>query len=109
MPKLQSISPSNYQLLGEVEVSSPEEIVEKVRLAHRAKKDWAGLGVPGRVQLLQNLVEEFEARREEIILLESREMGLGSGRLRSRMSLRLLAAIVVVLGVDESGGECAGE
>ena len=75
MPKLQSISPSNYQLLGEVEVSSPEEIVEKVRLAHRAKKDWAGLGVPGRVQLLQNLVEEFEARREEIILLESREMG----------------------------------
>lgn len=74
--KLQSINPSNYQLLGEVDISDQKEINEKVSTAHRAQKEWAGLGIAKRVNLLRNAIEECESRKAEFTLLESREMGM---------------------------------
>lgn len=76
MIKLQSINPSNYQVLGEIEISSPHEIEEKVKFAHDAQKEWNGLGVKKRVQLLQKAVEELKTRKTEFTLLEAREMGM---------------------------------
>lgn len=76
MGKLKSINPSDYEVLGEVEVSSPQEIAEKVELAREAQKEWQNLGLAGRVSILQKAFEEFRSRKEEIALLEAREMGM---------------------------------
>ncbi|MFC1875001.1 aldehyde dehydrogenase family protein [Chloroflexota bacterium] len=74
--KLQSINPSDYQLLGEVDISNLQEIREKVEAARKAQKGWANLGIERRVKLLRNAIEEFESRQAEFTLLESREMGI---------------------------------
>lgn len=75
MAKLQSVNPSNYQVLGEVEVSSLTEIHEKAWRARIVKDNWADLGVAGRVAVLRKAVAEFESRKEQMALLEAREMG----------------------------------
>jgi len=46
MKILTSTNPSKgYEKIGEVEVSTPEEIVAKVAVAHMAKEGWRALGV----------------------------------------------------------------
>lgn len=76
MQKLKSINPSNYQVLGEVSISSPQEIEDKVKLARNAQKGWRDLGIAKRVRLLRKAIEEFKSRKSEFTLLESREMGM---------------------------------
>jgi len=74
--KLQSINPSDYQLLGEADISNLQEIKEKVKAARRVQRKWASLGIEKRVQLLRSAIEECESRKAEFTLLESREMGM---------------------------------
>lgn len=38
MNKLISINPSDYKEIGAVEISTPEEIKQKVKLAHQSKQ-----------------------------------------------------------------------
>lgn len=76
MSNLVSINPSNYSALGEVEISTEEEIKEKVKLARKAQKPWASMGIKEKVKILKRVFDEFTKRREEIILLESQEMGM---------------------------------
>ena len=76
MQKLQSINPSNYQVLGEVDISTTREVEDSVKLARSAQKEWADLGVAGRVALLKKVFEDFESQKAEFALLESREMGM---------------------------------
>ena len=76
MTKIESINPSNYQLLGTVEVSTTNEIEEKVELARSAQKEWANLGVSKRVSLLRKCFEDIKSQKDEFALLESREMGM---------------------------------
>jgi acyl-CoA reductase-like NAD-dependent aldehyde dehydrogenase len=76
MAKMQSINPSNYRPLGEVEVSGTEEIEAKVKAARQAQKDWAGIGLYERIKLLRGAIDEFESRQTEFTLLEAREMGM---------------------------------
>lgn len=73
---LQSINPSTYQVLGEVAISSKEEIVKKVELAHKAKKEWGEIGVAKRVILLREVVKQIEKRKDEYTMLQSREVGM---------------------------------
>jgi uncharacterized membrane protein len=44
MTKLISINPSNYEILGEVEISTESEIKEKVKLARISQKNWDAVG-----------------------------------------------------------------
>jgi len=76
MQKLQSINPSNYQVLGTVDVSTNQEIEDKVKLARSKQKEWADLGVTKRVSLLKKAFEDLKKRKTEFTLLESREMGM---------------------------------
>ena len=76
MQKLQSINPSNYQVLGSVDISTTKEIEDKVKLARNAQKNWADLGVAKRVSLLKKAFEDFKNQKSEFTLLESREMGM---------------------------------
>lgn len=76
MQQLQSINPSTYQVLGTVDISTPQEIEEKVKLARSAQKKWAELGVAKRVSLLKKAFEDLKRKKEEFTLLESQEMGM---------------------------------
>ena len=76
MKKLISTNPAkNYEIIGEVDISTDEEIREKVELANKAKLAWKELGIKGRVELLKPICEEFKRRKEQLQLLETKEMG----------------------------------
>ena len=87
--KLQSINPSDYQLLGEVDISNLQEIRDKVEAARKAQKGWANLGIERRVKLLRNAIEELESRQAEFTLLESREMGMPAKEANSDFTARI--------------------
>lgn len=65
----------NYEVVGEVQVSTKEEIEAKVAAAQKAKAAWKELGVEARIKLLEPIRDEFAARVNEIAELISREMG----------------------------------
>lgn len=77
MTKLVSTNPSkNYEVIGEVEISSEKEIQDKVKQARSAQKNWESIGLPERVRLLKHLVSLFSERKEALSLLISQEMGM---------------------------------
>ena len=73
--KIKSLNPSNKQLLGEVSISSQDEVQQKVKLAHEAKKSWKELGVKKRVELMTEVYEALHKRKDEIARLDTKEMG----------------------------------
>jgi succinate-semialdehyde dehydrogenase / glutarate-semialdehyde dehydrogenase len=76
MSKLTSTNPSdNYTPVGDVEISTPEEITEKITAANKAKTVWKELGVAKRIELLRPIQAEFNERREEIAQLLTKEIG----------------------------------
>ncbi len=76
MSKLQSINPSNYEILGEVEISSEQDIVQKFNLAKKAQSEWQNIGLEKRLEYLNKTVEILKSKKDEFILLESREIGM---------------------------------
>lgn len=76
MQKLESINPSNYKVLGTIDVSTNQEIEDKVRLAKNTQKEWADFSVAKRVSLLKKAFEEMKNKKEEFALLEAKEMGM---------------------------------
>lgn len=76
MTKLISTNPARgYEHLGEVDVSSDSDIAEKVARAHAAQRSWKELGVQKRAEFLRPIIEAFRERRDEIVLLETQEIG----------------------------------
>jgi acyl-CoA reductase-like NAD-dependent aldehyde dehydrogenase len=76
MKELVSTNPAaNYEVIGEVAVTSEAEVHAKVAAANDAKLAWKELGVDGRVALLEPVRDEFDERAEEIAELISRETG----------------------------------
>ncbi|MFA6462251.1 MAG: aldehyde dehydrogenase family protein [Candidatus Woesearchaeota archaeon] len=76
MVELISTNPAkNYEVLGKVEVSSSEKILEKVKLANKVKLLWKETSIKERIALLKPIYEDFNSRKEELALLITREMG----------------------------------
>lgn len=74
--KLISTNPAkDYEILGEVDISTDEEIKEKVDKANKAKLMWKELGITKRIEFVKKISKLFEEKQEEIILLVTREMG----------------------------------
>lgn len=74
--KVVSTNPAkDYEVVGEVKQSTPEEIKAKVNAAHKAKKAWKELSVKGRIELLKPIRDEFEKRTDEIARLITTETG----------------------------------
>lgn len=76
MSKLKSINPSYNKVLGEVEISTKKEILEKISNAHKAKEEWDRLGVVGRVKILREVAANILKQKEAIASLTSNEMGM---------------------------------
>ena len=76
MDRMVSTNPAeNYAYIGEVPISTPTEVSEKVAAARQAKSEWKALGVQGRSSLLEPICLEFGERAEEIAALVSQEVG----------------------------------
>jgi len=74
--KLISTNPADdYKVIGHVDVSTPEEINQKVTSAQKAKIAWKELGIAARIELLRPIQSEFHDRTTEIAELISRETG----------------------------------
>lgn len=74
--KMVSINPSNNEILGKVESSSEGEVKSKVKKANETKLVWKELGVEERVELLKKVVSAVLARKDELAVLASKEMGM---------------------------------
>ncbi len=75
--KLVSTNPSfESQVLGEVTISTEEEIVQKVKEARIAQKEWESKGIKFRAKCVRNLNTLFEENIEEIASHISSEMGM---------------------------------
>ncbi|MCP4119524.1 MAG: aldehyde dehydrogenase family protein [Desulfobacteraceae bacterium] len=72
---LTSYDPVNGNRIGEVEISTPDQIRKKVALAHKAATEWRNLGLTGRLTLLENAWAGAEPHISELAELISREMG----------------------------------
>lgn len=76
MKKLISTNPAkDYEVIGEVAISTDEEIVEKVAEANQAKTIWKEISLKERIEFLKPIYEEFKAREDEIARLTTKETG----------------------------------
>lgn len=74
--KIISVNPSrNYEVIGEVAISTHNEIDNKVAKARLAQKTWGCLEISKRLIFLEKLYQEFEKRKHEIREIISKEIG----------------------------------
>ena len=74
--KIISKNPSkNYEILGEVEETTKEEVLEKVERAKEVEKEWANLKLHKRIEILREIYNSFDKKFDEIVKLISLEMG----------------------------------
>lgn len=75
--KITSTNPGkNYEVVGEIEITSKDEIVRKVAEANAAKEDWRRLGVKKRLEYMQKAYTAFKSRKDEIAETISKEIGM---------------------------------
>lgn len=65
----------NYEILGEVDENTKEEVLEKLKLAKSVQKYWEDLGVSKRIEILREIYNSFVANQNEIISLISQQIG----------------------------------
>jgi len=70
-----SYNPVNSEKIGAIEITSSEQIQEKVAFAHEATAGWRDLGLDGRLALIEKAWAEVEPYIAELAELMSREMG----------------------------------
>lgn len=76
MNKIISTNPGkNYKKIGEVRISLPAEIKEKVAQANKAQKIWKDLGIKERIKIITPLYKIVEKRLKELALLITKEVG----------------------------------
>lgn len=73
--KIISINPSDNEILGEIEETTKEEIIEKVNLAKSVQTNWANLDIDKRIEILKEICNKFEENFDKIANLISLEMG----------------------------------
>lgn len=75
MGKLISTNPANSEVVGEIEVSTDDEIKQNVAAANKARLGWKELGIDARVKLLRPILDDFKNRKDEIAELITKETG----------------------------------
>ena len=73
--KLVSLNPATGEPVGEVPVTSPEEIERCVERARDAQPAWAEMGIAGRGEAWLKIGEEIVKRAPQLAELLTREMG----------------------------------
>lgn len=73
--KIISINPSNKEVLGEIEETTKEEVIEKVNSAKSVQTEWANLDIDKRIEILEEIYNKLEENTDKIANLISLEMG----------------------------------
>lgn len=74
--KLISTNPAQgYQPIGEIDISTEEEISDKVAKAKVASIEWKKFSVEKRTEYFRNLIKVYKRRGKEVAELQSTEMG----------------------------------
>jgi acyl-CoA reductase-like NAD-dependent aldehyde dehydrogenase len=89
MCRLKSVNPSTGKVVGEVEVSSESEVIEKVKRANQVLDEWRNLGVMGRVEVLKKIPELIKKNKDNLAILASKEMGMPIGESRDDIDYSL--------------------
>lgn len=76
MASLVSTNPSDNSKLGEVEVSTSDDVKKVVQNARAAEKMWREIGIDGRTRLMRKLIDKLGSKRAEIEQLQAKEMGM---------------------------------
>lgn len=70
----------NYEVLGQVPISTRAEVVAAATKARAAQPAWQSLGVAGRVKVLEKLVAVFRNKKDVLAMAMCREMGMPISR-----------------------------
>lgn len=90
MTKLISTNPAqNYKPLGEVNISTYEEIKTKISQANAAKLAWKELRLQKRIEILRPLFDKFAAKKDEFARLITAEMGKPTAQSHSEVESAL--------------------
>lgn len=90
MTKLISTNPArNYEVVGEVDISTEQEIVEKVEKAQNAKKAWKDSGLQKRIEILTKVYKKIEENIEGLALISTKETGKPIAQGRSDVTFGL--------------------
>lgn len=73
--KFKSISPIDGAVLGVVNITSTEEMQQKVATARTVLPVWRDLGLEGRIARMRRFHEVFSVHKEEFAKLATKEMG----------------------------------
>ncbi len=73
--RIKSTAPATGELLGDVPVTSPDEVRRVVAAARKAQRAWAVLPVQERAQRVLRLRDALSERTDELVDLLSRESG----------------------------------
>ncbi len=76
MTKIISINPSTKEVLVEVVTSTNSEVRASIDTARSAQKEWREIGLTKRVELLREVLHNFEKEEGSLALLVSQEMGM---------------------------------
>ena len=76
MATVKSFNPVNGFLIGEVELTTREQIAAMVTAGHRAQRLWAKKTLEERKAVMQKLVGHLAAHRTEIAEMVSKEIGM---------------------------------
>lgn len=85
--KLVSTNPGrNYEVIGEVEVSTEADVKVAVEKARAAQPKWAALSIKERCAKIESFVKLAERRAEDIAQIISKEMGMPIKRSRTQVA-----------------------
>ena len=74
---LKSLNPArNFEVIGEVPMSSADDVHAKVMAARKASPAWKNLGVKGRLGYLTKLRDQFVTNKQKLAELMTAEMGM---------------------------------
>ena len=74
-PALEAVDPATGEPLGRVPVCTPDQVVDALRRARTAQRDWGSRSPRERVRTLRPLLELMVDRRDALAQLISRETG----------------------------------
>lgn len=72
---IESVNPATGELLASYQQHTPEEVAERIELAHIRFLDWSRVGYSHRADVLLRVADLLEQRCDELAQLMAREMG----------------------------------
>lgn len=73
--KLQSINPHDQSVVGELVISTPQDILDTVNKANKAFQDWRFTPLKDRIEFIKKYRQKIANKKEEFAKLATLEMG----------------------------------